>query len=308
MSALIDLKQKILASKEYIQDFYKKNGNSPEVRKNLSDSFLKEAFGDEIDLYNEKTERFTEKMQENQNKLVAIEKKKQKEKEGLNGIGEVIKKHIDILNEEYRELEDIRGNLKEYKNDMGYFKEKFEESTDKINELTEILQEYEFAGKKDIKTAVDELKEKMEAFSEEIQPQITKKLKEKAQEVLGENFEKERRQLDAIKRVHLHFDWMIFIKYFLLIGGAIALCCIDFFLVQAIVIEEFNLSRSASPQTVFLVTYIIPLIPSVILLGGEFIVRKFLKNDIGFQRFISILYWFIVFFIILTVFFTFKPK
>ena len=148
------------------------------------------------------------------------------------------------------------------------------------------------------------MKESLEKFFEEEKEKITQYLDISSQSIIEDKFNIENLKISQGKRDNFYFDLNLFIKYILLLGLIFGIAIIDFLLVQHIVVEEFNLERNADKTLVFLVHYIIPFLPSFVLIFGEFLVLKYLKQKKFLKKVVHTFATIIVLIVVFSVFVT----
>ncbi len=300
------IKQKILWYSDFINNYFKQNWKSLNSLKTLEEEFLEKEFWNEIEKYNQKTKEFNNYMFWKENELNEIEDKKRGEKAKLDTVSKKLKKNLELLDSENIILEEINSDLNEYKNVLLNFWERFNNSTKKIDELIEVIIKYEEIAKDDISDVLEKSKEDIKKYFDEEKENIQKFLEDKSKKVIEEKFNIEQLKLDQEKKESFHFEWKLFFKYILIFLLAFWIATIDFLLVQHIVVEEFDLWRNSDSSIRILVYYIIPFLPSFVLIFWEFLVLKYLKHNILLKWVVHLFSIISVLFIILTVFFTYQ--
>lgn len=310
MSQFENIKNKILSYEDEIKKYFKWHWKTVKSRKELSKEFFEKEFWNELEKYNQKTEDFNDYMLFKEKELNDIEDKKRLDKEKLDTVLIKLKKNLELLEQENISLEEINSDLNEYKDILLNFSDRFKNSTSKIDELIEWVVKYEKIAIDDVTKTLEKSKKEIEEYFEEEKQKIQKFLEKKSKKVINEKYNSEKLKLDNEKKEYFHFDSIIIIKYILLLWLVFWIATIDFMLVQQIVVDEFDLDRTIKEtELIFkLVHYIIPLLPSFVLIFWEFLVRKFLKKKNIFSWFIHIISFLSISFIIITVFLTFKDN
>jgi len=289
----------------FIKLFFTKNWKTIKSQTELSKDLFEKEFWNEVNKYNEKTEKFNKYMTVKENELNRIEDIKRSEKEKLDIILEKVNKNLKLLEDENVKLEEINLDLNEYKNVLLNFADRFNNNTSKIDELIEWILKYENHIKEDLDEKLIKIKQDLKIFFDEEKEKIVKFLEEKSKNVIDDKYNIENLKLNEEKREVFHFDLGIIIKYSLLLIWALWISVIDFLLVQQIVKEEFDLWRWAAQSYIILVNYVIPFIPSFILIFWEFLALKYLKTHKLLIKSVHFFSFILIFIILSTVFFTF---
>ena len=290
------IKNYVLSKKIYILDFYDKNWKTPESDKKLMKEFFVHFFWKYIEEYNEKTQEFTKYMLEREVERTNIEHKKIWDTKPFEDVLKKLNKHLELLEQENIYLEESSSDINSYKKILSNFKDRFNKNTENLEGFINKINEYENTIKNEIKEELEKTKNNIKLFFEKEKEKITLFLEKKSKKIIEEKFRIEKLTLDEEKRENFHFDLSIFIKYILLFWWALIICFIDFYLVQDIVIEEFDIDFKRDDESKkILYTIIIPLVPSFLLIFGEFLFNKnlkyikFLKWLIHIVSFVSII-------------------
>lgn len=296
--------EKVVSYKDEVDQFFIKNEKNIENRKKLTDTLFQNEFKLENKNYNDATDQYNEFMHDKQEELKNIEDFKRKEKAKFWTIEKKIQKNIDFLKSEKNILSDIHMNLEEYRWYLESFLERFKQANTRISELLTGVVEYESSAKKEIDDELVRMKESIWKFFEAEKEKLKIHLNQSGESIIQDKFLVEKLKISQDKKDNLHFDLNLFVKYTLLLGLILWVAIVDFWLVQTIVIEEFNLSRSAEPSEVFLVHYIIPFLPSFVLIFAEFLVLKYLWHKKLLRKMMHIFALIVVLIVLLSVFFT----
>lgn len=300
-----NVKQKIIWYEKIIKSYFKEKWKTIKSIKLLEDELFQKEFWAEVDNYDNYTEKFNEYISSKEQELNDIENKKRTEKSKLDIISKKIKQNLELLEEENISLKELNSSLTEYKNTLLNINERFNNNTDKIDELIEWIVKYEKVAKDDINDILEKSKIELGEFFEKEKENILKFLEEKSKKVIDDKYNVEKLKLDQEKKEAFHFEWKIFWKYLLIFFLVFWIATIDFLLVQHIVVEEFDLWRNPDLSIKILVYYIIPFLPSFVLIFWEFLVLKYLKKQIILKVTVHIFSIISVLFIIFTVFFTY---
>ena len=280
-----DIKLNIIESySKYIKKFFSENWDTLVSHRKLSNELFYKIFWDEEESFQRRTHQFERYIKLKQLELWNLEDKKLEDKKSLEQILERVKKNLSLLKKDWDKFDDIRQDLVEYKTIISNFNKKFNSSEEKLISLIDNISKYEITAKDELHQVLDSARIDIKKFFEWEHKKIIKFLKDKSKETIDKKFLEEKLKIDEHKIKLLHFDFYNFIKYLIIIWAAFSIIYIDFELVQKLLVDLNDLNekkvikRFKELWIYNLYMYILPLIPSVILIFGEYFNLKYFKR------------------------------